>query len=113
MANINFPNNPSINQTFEANGVTYIWTGNRWSIVPKEYALKVDLDHKLDNDFAVFRDVESRLPPEPELDSENRTKPQTVTFTRSFLQGAVRITQHVSKDHTGEEVLIYEIKETL
>ena len=28
---LNFPNSPSLNETFETNGVTYVWDGVKWT----------------------------------------------------------------------------------
>jgi len=28
---LNFPNSPSLNETFEASGVTYVWDGVKWT----------------------------------------------------------------------------------
>lgn len=52
-------------------------------------------------------------PPPPDLGPSNKTIPQSVLFTRSRLEGSTRITQHIVKDHTGEEILIYETTEVL
>lgn len=75
--------------------------------------IQQQLNNKLDDDFAVFKDVGTRTPPSPGLDAENNTIPQTTVYTRSFLQGSVRITQHIAKDHTGDEILVYETREVL
>jgi len=28
---LNFPNSPSLNETFQASGVTYVWDGVKWT----------------------------------------------------------------------------------
>lgn len=38
MAAFNFPNNPSINDTYSLNGITYTWTGVAWDILGQEGA---------------------------------------------------------------------------
>lgn len=72
----------------------------------------VDAANKLDNTFAVFKDVEDDIPPDPQINND-LTVPQTVVYTKSRLEGSVRITQHLAKDHTGAEIVFYETKEIL
>jgi len=68
-----------------------------------------------DYSFMVYKGVHVSEPiPAPEIDPNTQnTVPQTVVYTRSWLEGSVRITQHVAVDHTGEEILIYETTEVL
>lgn len=65
-------------------------------------------------DFVVYNGVHiDQEPPAPKLSATGRTIPQTVTYTRHRLVGQTRITQHIAKDHTGEEIIIYETKEAI
>lgn len=68
------------------------------------------LDNKLSRDYAHFKlavDVgESETPPTLE-EGEN------VYYTRARLEGSIKITEHIIRDHTGEETIIKTTKKIL
>lgn len=51
--------------------------------------------------------------PDPEEGSDGLNIPQTATFITSFTEGSEKITRQVTKTQTGEEIILFEEKETI
>lgn len=65
-----------------------------------------DWNQKLDSDYAVFRMVDNAAPPLP-------SEGGSTHFTRQYLVGSVKYTEHVMVDSAGEETITYTKTETI